>query len=434
VSTEKPSQAQRVAVKKRTLETTKTPGVYRRGASYVVMSRVAGKQVKRYARTYGEARTLKKALDTDDHRGVARETTNLTFEEYARVWIESYTGRREGGFRESTRAGYRFSMEHRAIPFFNEHSKSLAEIDAPMIRLFVAWLFEQKVSGRAPAVSTVRGHVAAVKVLLATAVGDGKITHNPAMGVPIRQVGAEAVKADPADIRRAMDSEQLSAFLHSCPNEWELFFKLLYMTGIRIGEAVELRWKDVDLGQKKLLIRRRIYQGKVASPKSKSGTRDIPISTGLARELWGLQGGPEELLFASVRGHQLDRDWLWKNVLKPTAKQAGVPWVGFHTFRHTCASMLFKQGKNAKEVSVWLGHSDPSFTLRTYIHLIDEGLGSADFLDDTHEQLVGVTPRVTRATRTGAIGGPPKPETWLDRADLPSTGEPRQTGTRTHNR
>jgi hypothetical protein len=53
----------------------------------------------------------------------------------------------------------------------------------------------------------------------------------------------------------------------------------------------------------------------------------------------------------------------------------------FHTFRHTCASMLFDAGKNVRQVADWLGHSDPAFTLRTYVHLMDGGLGDADFLD-----------------------------------------------------
>lgn len=61
---------------------------------------------------------------------------------------------------------------------------------------------------------------------------------------------------------------------------------------------------------------------------------------------------------------------------------ASVPWVGFHTFRHTCASMLFEAGKNIRQVADWLGHADPAFTLRTYVHLIDGGLGDADFLDE----------------------------------------------------
>ena len=87
-----------------------------------------------------------------------------------------------------------------------------------------------------------------------------------------------------------------------------------------------------------------------------------------------------------MRGTRVQRDNLWRRVLKPAAREAGVEWVGFHTFRHTCASLLFGAGKNVKQVQEWLGHHDPGFTLRTYVHLVDGGLGDADFLD----ALVGV--------------------------------------------
>jgi hypothetical protein len=43
---------------------------------------------------------------------------------------------------------------------------------------------------------------------------------------------------------------------------------------------------------------------------------------------------------------------------------------------------LFGAGKNVKQVQEWLAHHDPGFTLRTYVHLVDGGLGDADFLDD----------------------------------------------------
>jgi len=39
--------------------------------------------------------------------------------------------------------------------------------------------------------------------------------------------------------------------------------------------------------------------------------------------------------------------------------------VSFHTLRHTCASLLFAGGKNAKQAQAWLGHWDPGFTVRT---------------------------------------------------------------------
>jgi hypothetical protein len=52
------------------------------------------------------------------------------------------------------------------------------------------------------------------------------------------------------------------------------------------------------------------------------------------------------------------------------------------TLRHTCASILFRRGYNAKQVQVWLGHQSAALTLATYVHLLPEDLPEPDFLDD----------------------------------------------------
>lgn len=61
-------------------------------------------------------------------------------------------------------------------------------------------------------------------------------------------------------------------------------------------------------------------------------------------------------------------------MLVPTAQEAGVAWVTFHSFRHTCASLLFDQGRNPKQVQRWLGHHSAAFTLEKYIHLLSDEL------------------------------------------------------------
>jgi hypothetical protein len=76
-------------------------------------------------------------------------------------------------------------------------------------------------------------------------------------------------------------------------------------------------------------------------------------------------------------------------------------WVTFHTFRHTCASLLFEKGRNIKQVSEWLGHTDPSFTLRTYVHLMDGGIGDATFFDEAVVPAGGNT-GATEGTDTAA--------------------------------
>jgi integrase len=85
-------------------------------------------------------------------------------------------------------------------------------------------------------------------------------------------------------------------------------------------------------------------------------------------------------LFGTLRGERLtDRNV--RRVLDAAAETAKVDGVSFHTFRRTCASILFDGGKNVAQVAKWLGHGDPAFTLRTYVHLLDEGVGDAAFLD-----------------------------------------------------
>jgi integrase len=398
------------AATKRELKKTTTPGVYKRGKSYMVTYRVQGEQRKRYARTYEEACDLKASLRTDIRRGEYRELGKVTFKQYASDWIDSYQGRTTRGFRESTRVGYRRTLDAKAIPFFSKRTALLAELEPRDIRAFVAWLFDEKAQKRKLSVGTVRGHVAAVKVLLATAVEDGLIRHNPAAGVRISRPGAPTIERDASDLRRALDSDELGRFLAACSPAWEPFFRLLAMTGLRIGEAIELRWSDVDFGAKRLRVRRQCYEGAVAPPKSRHGVRDIPLSPAMLRLLWPRQGAADELLFPGPRGLRVDRAWLWRQELEPARKAARVPWATFHTFRHTCASILFAEGRNPKQVQMWLGHSDPGFTLRIYVHLIDDGLGDADFLDTAKWARDGATQwgnnGATRATEKQANGEP----------------------------
>ena len=130
-----------------------------------------------------------------------------------------------------------------------------------------------------------------------------------------------------------------------------------------------------------LHVRRQCYRGKLRRLKSHNGRRTVPIPAELARALWVARpAGGSGPMFATRNGTRFS-DRNVRRVLDAATERAGVPWVSFHTFRHTCASMLFDGGKNVAQVAAWLGHSDPAFTLRTYVHLMDQGLGNADFLD-----------------------------------------------------
>lgn len=186
------------------------------------------------------------------------------------------------------------------------------------------------------------------------------------------------------EVVKAMTRAQLARLLDELDDHWRLFFEFLTHTGLRISEAIEVRWgSDLDLGERSTLkLRRQFTGGEVSAPKSAAGRRNLPLSAGMVERLRALEGPPGRLVFTTATGRQINRSNLWRDVLHPAAERAGLPWVSFHNFRHTCASLLFASGKNVKQVQVWLGHADPGFTVRTYIHLMDDGLGDADFLDD----------------------------------------------------
>jgi integrase len=324
-------------------------------------------------------KTLAEALQVQGERrqsGAARApTTRERFEDYALAWLDTYRGRTSRGVGNLILEDYRRSLTRYAIPYFDRYR--LADVEPPDVRAFVSHL---EAKGLAPA--TVRKVLAPVRAMLATAVEDGSLRANPCAG--IRVSGRRRTDTDDAREIRALSRDELAALLEETPDEWRLFFELLAHTGLRISEAIGLQWGDVVYGdQPRVRVSRRVCRGKTGDPKSESGARDIPLSPGMARRLWPLRHGkaPDAPVFASRRGTPLHESNVRNRVLIPARKRAGLEWVTPHTFRHTCASLLFDAGKSVKQVSVWLGHADPAFTLRTYIHLMDDGLGDADFLD-----------------------------------------------------
>ena len=181
-----------------------------------------------------------------------------------------------------------------------------------------------------------------------------------------------------------MTRAELSKLLAHTPERWRLLFELLAHTGLRISEAIGLEWQHVQFGDSpKLLVRQQDCRGEVGKLKSAKSRRDLPLSPGMAERLWALGADRpgSERVFLSGAGTPLAYSNLRRRVLVKAAKAAGMEWVTFHTFRHTCASLLFEAGRDIAQVSAWLGHSDAGFTLRTYVHLMDEGVGDAAFLD-----------------------------------------------------
>lgn len=378
------------------LTKTSVPGVYRRhvkgcdgkgrcNCSYVIVSEHRGKQTTETVATFGEARERKGEKDAGDKRPVSK----IRFGSYYEGWIKSYGGRTARGFSETTRPEYERPIRAHALDRWS--GWKLAEVEAADIRGLFGEMRANDCS-----TSQIKKLRAALSVMFATAVDDGLLRSNPCQGV---RIPAERDSGEPEEeTAKALTRAELRLLMETIPEDWKLFFEFLTVSGLRISEAFGLRWEHLDLGENpQVKVREQFYRGKRRKLKSGAGRRDLPLgpemSAGLIAYRRDKYRGPKSPVFASTTGTELIRGKVAERVLTPAAIAAGFkaeetvvgedgrettkirPTVTFHTFRHTCASLLFDDGRNIKQVQEWLGHADPGFTLRTYVHLMDAGVG-----------------------------------------------------------
>lgn len=391
------------------LERTTTPGIYKRGSRYVFSYRVQGRQKWESCRTLAEARKAKSARSTDIARGEFEERSTVTLHSYATEWVKRYQGRGRRGFRENTRKEYERMIEGPIVEYFPARTR-LTDLTPSMVAGFVGWLCERTtpaptkdVPDRRVALSdaTVRNIVKPLRGCLTTAVREGLIRSNPARDIdlPHRPTAEDA----DGDLVKAMSSTELATLLELLPGRWQLFFWLLGATGLRISEAIALQWTHIvlDGSHPHVKVRRALVKGVMGPPKSRYGKREVPLDHALVlalreRRRQSEWAGDEDLVFSAGNGSPLMPGNLRRRVLKPAAEEADLGWVGFHTFRHTCATMLFAHGRNAVQVQRWLGHHSAAFTLATYVHLLDGDIGEPLALSAPHVHTLVHTPTVDR--------------------------------------
>ena len=164
---------------------------------------------------------------------------------------------------------------------------------------------------------------------------------------------------------------------------------LLCTTGMRRGEVLGLRWKDVDLANGRLAVRRALvevngYELHVSEPKTTRGRRSVRLDTRTIAALTqhrrqqaeerlskGLGGRPD-LVFTRDDGHPLQPQHVTQ-AFDSLVRRAGVPAIRLHDLRHTAATLALTAGIHPKIVSERLGHATVQLTLDRYSHVV-EGL------------------------------------------------------------
>jgi len=201
---------------------------------------------------------------------------------------------------------------------------------------------------------------------------------------PVKHVEKPRAGSDDPDIR-FLDQDELDALARAVPDDVlgrleRPLYLTAAMTGLRQGELIGLRWRDVDWPAGRLRVRQSYVRGEFGSPKSKRSSRSVPLADEVAGALdrhfkASAYSEDDDLVFCHPHtGRPLGRS---KTVdrFKKSLKAAGVREVRFHDLRHTFGTRMAAAGVSLRTVQEWMGHRDFKATL---IY--------ADYAPDAHER------------------------------------------------
>lgn len=159
---------------------------------------------------------------------------------------------------------------------------------------------------------------------------------------------------------------------------------LMLEAGLRIGEALALRWEDVLWNRRAIRIRRTLVRLSTTtrtfvqeSPKSKTSRRTVPLSDNAYEILRMLNHRRKSSAYVFGRLDDPSMPYSYSSVefhIKRLCKDLVISYKGMHAFRHTFATNCYERGCDVKILSKLLGHADVAITYNIYIHLYGDEL------------------------------------------------------------
>jgi integrase len=271
--------------------------------------------------------------------------------------------------KSTTAATYIHVLKALVIPVFGQ--KEVSNIGRYDVESFLADM------ARMYCQNTLRGMRASLGLVLSWAVACGWLEKNPCSGVKLPRAGKKV-------IRTVLSAQEIIAIAEQLEEPYSTLVLFLAVTGLRVGEAVAVKWSDLDGDV--LHVRRRIYEGQVDTTKRGKSERSLPIHPGLLNRMTAL--GKGEWVFRSRAGTPVNPGNALKRYVRPALKELGIEIGGWHDFRHTLATRLKEWP--LKVVSEILGHSDVRTTLNVYQHVRTEDF-RAPLIQNASELLRDVT-------------------------------------------
>jgi integrase len=324
----------------------------------------------------------------DVRRGVLIDPSKQRLGDYLATWLDGLR------LAPSTIASYRKNVRLHIVPYIGDvplAALPTARIDQLYRKLETSGRADH-LAGKGLSARTVRYIHTILSAALGAAVDAGLIARNPAAKAhPPTAKQARAPEMHPWDV------SQLAAFLtwlRAAHHHLAAAWTVLALTGMRRGELLALRWRDVDLDAATLRVRR---SAGIVRVKGQPGTvTEGPTKTGKPRVVdLGAEAvavlrthrrergamalqlvTADSLVFGDVEGYHLHPERFSRTFGDALARcrrelgEAAPPAIRLHDLRHTHATLLLSEGEPIKVVSERLGHSSAVVTMTVYAHVL----------------------------------------------------------------
>ena len=301
------------------------------------------------------------------------EPSRILFRDFKDKWIKNFA---QGQLKPGTVEDYKGYFTNHLEPVFG--NKEISKIGVEDVQAFKAAKLAEGLSPQ-----SVKHFLRVLRQMLNHAIDWGYIRKNPAKRVQ-----------DPRLPKREMDflnPKEVSALLQAAPVKWKPLFLAAITTGMRQGEILAMKWKNLDWASGRYYVRETLargrgeFEGGFMEPKTDGSNQPIDLTPACLQALRDhhkrqaeekLQAGedyePLDLVFATPKGGPLDHKNVVNRQFHSALEAAGLRRVRFHDLRHTCATLLINQGVSPKYVQKHLRHASIETTFDRYGHLFPE--------------------------------------------------------------
>ncbi|MHB8895295.1 MAG: tyrosine-type recombinase/integrase [Candidatus Geothermincolia bacterium] len=317
-----------------------------------------------------DAEARRRLIDGQIATGAFRkEPVKITEAPHLSDFAETWLQEKDMSLKPSSARSYRDSFKLYILPALG--SKRLDEITPTDVQNLINQLTEiPRAKDKKLGPSSIQKCYRSLRACLNQAVNRDMIDRSPCRGISLPKLPSE-------ELEYLTPSETMQ-LLEATGGVYRDLFTVLAYSGLRLGEGLALRWRDVDFDMNMIRVNRSLcsLSRRFLEPKTKSSRRAVPMLSRLRVYLSEMRDdqAPDDLLFTSANGNPLDSSNCSK-AFETALEAAGLKHVTIHSLRHTYASTRLAAGASIKRLQQELGHASVTMTLNVYSHLIPEGSG-----------------------------------------------------------